>query len=86
MNCHAEVCCSGHPVFSLSPIWPLGLNPLPGDSFLIVNKRTNEVAFIQNHKVQNVISAATGKTDDLTPEGLFTVTVKAADPYYRKRT
>lgn len=71
--------------FSLSPIWPLGLNPLPGDPFLIVNKRTNEVAFIQNHKVQNIITAATGKTDDLTPEGLFTVTVKAADPYYRKK-
>ncbi|MCS0786807.1 L,D-transpeptidase [Cytobacillus pseudoceanisediminis] len=71
--------------FSFSPIWPLGPNPLPGDPFLIVNKQTNEVAFIHDHKVQSVITAATGKTDDLTPEGMFTVTVKAADPYYRKK-
>lgn len=72
-------------LFSFSPLWPLGPNPLPGDPFLIVNKKTNEVAFIQDSKVQTVITAATGKTEDLTPEGFFTVTIKAADPYYRKR-
>ncbi|MFE8695529.1 L,D-transpeptidase [Cytobacillus sp. FJAT-53684] len=71
--------------FVLSPIWPLGTNPLPGDPFVIVNKKTNEVAFINENKVQTVISAATGKTEDLTPEGLFTITVKAKDPYYRKK-
>lgn len=32
-----------------------------------------------------VVDAATGVTDDLTPEGLFTITVKAVDPYYRKK-
>lgn len=72
-------------LFSISPIWPLGPNPLPGDPFLIVNKKTNEVAFIQDSKVQTVITAATGRTEDLTPEGFFTVTVKAIDPYYRKK-
>jgi lipoprotein-anchoring transpeptidase ErfK/SrfK len=70
--------------FSSNPIWPLGENPLPGDPFLIVNKATNEVAFINENRVQTVVSAATGKTEELTPEGLFTVTVKAKNPYYRK--
>jgi lipoprotein-anchoring transpeptidase ErfK/SrfK len=67
--------------FSSNPIWPLGENPLPGDPFLIVNKATNEVAFINENRVQTVVSAATGKTEELTPEGLFTVTVKAKNPY-----
>jgi lipoprotein-anchoring transpeptidase ErfK/SrfK len=71
--------------FILSPIWPLGPNPLPGDPFVIVNKKTNELAFIHENRVQTVISVATGKTEDLTPEGLFTITVKAKDPYYRKK-
>jgi lipoprotein-anchoring transpeptidase ErfK/SrfK len=70
--------------FFLSPIWPLGPNPLPGDPFVIVNKSKNELAFINDDKVQTVISVGTGKTQDLTPEGLFTVTVKAKDPYYRR--
>lgn len=71
--------------FVISPIWPLGANPLPGDPFLIVNKQTNQLAFIKDNRVQTVVGAATGKTDDLTPEGMFTVTVKAEDPYYRKK-
>ena len=70
---------------SISPLWPLGENPMPGDPFVIVNKKTNELAFIHDNKVQTVITAATGKTEELTPEGLFTITVKAKDPYYRKK-
>lgn len=72
-------------VLSLSPLWPLGPNPLPGDPFIIVNKQSNEVALINGNRVQTIVSAATGKTEDLTPEGLFTVTVKAENPYYRKK-
>ncbi|KKK33264.1 L,D-transpeptidase [Mesobacillus campisalis] len=71
--------------FAVSPIWPLGENPLPGDPFIVVNKKTNEAALINENDVQFITRAATGKTPDLTPEGLFTVTVKAADPYYRKK-
>jgi lipoprotein-anchoring transpeptidase ErfK/SrfK len=71
--------------FSLSPIWPIGPNPLPGDPFVIINKQTNELALVDENRVQTVISAATGKTADLTPEGLFTVTVKAKEPYYRRK-
>ncbi|MDQ0269363.1 L,D-transpeptidase [Cytobacillus purgationiresistens] len=71
--------------FTLSPIWPLGPNPLPGDPLVIVNKMNNEVAFINENKVQSVQSAATGKKEELTPEGFFTITVKAEEPYYRRK-
>lgn len=67
-----------------SPLWPLEPNPLPGDPFIIVNKKTNELAFISDDKIQYVKPVATGKELSLTPEGLFTVVVKAENPYYRK--
>ncbi|PLR76419.1 L,D-transpeptidase [Bacillus sp. V3-13] len=72
-------------LLSISPLWPLGPNPLPGEPFVIVNKKTNQVALIDDNRVQTVISAATGKNEDQTPEGFFTVTVKAVNPYYRKK-
>ncbi|MGN1399979.1 MAG: L,D-transpeptidase [Bacillus sp. (in: firmicutes)] len=57
-----------------------------GDApFLIVNKANNLLAVVKDGKVQEKIPVATGKTNDLTPEGLFTVTVKAVNPYYRKK-
>lgn len=71
--------------FILSPIWPLGPNPLPGDPFVIVNKKTNEMAYVNENRIQTVVSVATGKKEELTPEGIFTITVKAKDPYYRKK-
>lgn len=70
---------------SLSPLWPLGANPIPGDPFLIVNKQTNQLAFIEDNRIQMITDVATGMTNELTPEGMFTVTVKAANPYYRKK-
>ncbi|MFJ7725446.1 L,D-transpeptidase [Neobacillus sp. NPDC097160] len=70
--------------FSLSPLWPLGPNPLPGDPFVIVNKTKNELALINENKVQTVVSVGTGKTQELTPEGLFTIIVKAKEPYFRR--
>jgi lipoprotein-anchoring transpeptidase ErfK/SrfK len=72
-------------IFIPSPIWPLGPNPLPGDPFVIVNKQTNELAFVNENRIQTVMSVATGRTEELTPEGIFTITVKAKDPYYRKK-
>jgi lipoprotein-anchoring transpeptidase ErfK/SrfK len=71
--------------FFISPIWPLGPNPLPGDPFVIVNKTTNEMAFVNKSRIQTVVNVATGKTEELTPEGIFTITVKAPNPYYRKK-
>ncbi|MCM3566693.1 L,D-transpeptidase [Neobacillus mesonae] len=72
-------------VFFLSPLWPLGPNPLPGNPFVIINKSQNELAFINDNRVQTIVSVGTGKTEELTPEGLFTITVKAENPYYRRK-
>ncbi|MRA64155.1 L,D-transpeptidase family protein, partial [Bacillus thuringiensis] len=67
---------------SLSPLWPLGENPRAGDPFIIVNKATNKLAYIDDGKIQKVSPVATGKTNELTPEGTFDVVMKAKDPYY----
>lgn len=70
---------------TLSPIWPLGPNPIAGDPYIIINKQTNELAFINKGDIQQVYPVATGVFSNLTPEGSFTVLVKAADPYYRRK-
>jgi len=70
--------------FISSPFWPFDEEVLPGDSLVIVNKRTNELAWINDGKVQFITKVATGKTNEMTPEGLFTIKVKAENPYYRR--
>jgi hypothetical protein len=68
-----------------SPIWPLGINPVLGDPFIIVNKENNKAVFIDEGKIQSVFHISTGKEPELTPEGKFTVVVKAKNPYYRRK-
>jgi lipoprotein-anchoring transpeptidase ErfK/SrfK len=51
---------------------------------IIINKTTNQLAFIHNGKIE-VYPVATGLNESLTPEGLFIVTTKAKNPYYRKK-
>ena len=51
---------------------------------LIINKAVNQLAFIRDSTIQEIFSVGTGKSKELTPEGVFTVTVKAENPYYRK--
>lgn len=72
-------------LFVVSPIWPIGENPLVGDPLLIVNKKTNQLAYIHEGAVQKVYPVATGLSRELTPEGKFTIIVKAVNPYYRKK-
>ncbi|MBU9724085.1 MULTISPECIES: L,D-transpeptidase [Bacillaceae] len=69
----------------VSPIWPIGENPLVGDPYLIVNKKTNELAYIVEGDVKQVFDVATGKINSLTPEGEYNIVVKAVEPYYRKK-
>ncbi len=69
----------------VSPIWPLGPNPLPGDPYIIVNKSNNTYAYVEEGSIKMEGQVATGKSKDLTPEGEFTVVVKAVNPYYRKK-
>ena len=72
-------------ILLISPLWPIGENPIVGDPFIIVNKKTNQLAFINEGKLKKVFNVATGKEEDLTPIGKFTITVKAINPYYRKK-
>lgn len=69
----------------VSPVHPDVPPVNPGDPFIIVNKATNKLAFIKDNAVQEVYPAGTGKSQEMTPEGLFTVKVKAVNPYYRKQ-
>jgi lipoprotein-anchoring transpeptidase ErfK/SrfK len=70
---------------TFSPLWPLGNAEELGDPYIIVNKSNNRLAYIEDGKVKEIFIVATGKSDELTPEGEFTVTVKAVNPYYRKK-
>ncbi|MDQ0205629.1 L,D-transpeptidase [Alkalicoccobacillus murimartini] len=72
-------------ILAASPIWPIGENPIDGDPFVIVNVDRNQLAFIEDGRVKEVLPAATGKQQSKTPLGLFTITVKAEQPYYRKK-
>ncbi|WP_088072921.1 L,D-transpeptidase [Gottfriedia luciferensis] len=69
----------------ISPLWPLGQNPRVGEPFIIINKKINYLAYIDDGKIQKVFRVATGKTADLTPEGTFNITYKARLPYWRKK-
>nr|WP_042350113.1 L,D-transpeptidase [Bacillus massiliigorillae] len=58
---------------------------LKQNPFVIVNKANNKLAFIKDGKVVEIFPVGTGKSNELTPEGLFTFIVKAKNPYYRKK-
>lgn len=68
-----------------SILFPFGDQPHPGDPFIIVNKSSNQLAFIKEDEVKKIRSVATGSSKELTPEGMFTIIVKAENPYYRKK-
>ncbi|KZE66348.1 L,D-transpeptidase [Fictibacillus phosphorivorans] len=72
-------------ILLFSPLWPIGNAEKLGDPYVIVNKTSNRLALIEEGKIKEVYKVATGKSKELTPEGEFTVTVKAIDPYYRKK-
>ncbi|MFD9626889.1 L,D-transpeptidase [Peribacillus muralis] len=57
----------------------------PGDAFIIINKANNELAIIDDNEVKEILPVGTGKSQELTPEGVFTIKVKAVKPYYRKK-
>lgn len=72
-------------ILIVSPLWPLGENPSLNAPFIIVNKQSNQLAFVNEGKVQEVYPVATGATEELTPNGIHTIIVKAMNPYYRKK-
>ncbi|MGM9923891.1 MAG: L,D-transpeptidase [Bacillus sp. (in: firmicutes)] len=64
---------------------PAEVQQAASNPFIIVNKANNKLAFIKDGKVVEIFPVGTGKSNDLTPEGLFTIIVKAKNPYYRKK-
>ncbi|MGF7050516.1 hypothetical protein J2T13_005065 [Paenibacillus sp. DS2015] len=56
------------------------------NDFIIVNKKTNKLAFYRNGKLEKVFSVATGKDPSLTPEGSFKIVNKIKNrPYYKEK-
>lgn len=52
--------------------------------FIIINKSINRLAFYENGKLVRVFKVATGKSQDLTPEGKFKIVTKIVNrPYYK---
>ncbi|MEK0086214.1 L,D-transpeptidase, partial [Geminicoccaceae bacterium SYSU G07066] len=47
---------------------------------VIVNKAINKLALVRDGRIEAVYPVATGVNAALTPEGMFTVTVKAKHP------
>ena len=69
---------------SFRPIWPLDKTRCQVTHLsLLINKQMNLPLLIKG-KFKS-ISCLYRKTADLTPEGEFTIMIKAKDPYYRRK-
>jgi hypothetical protein len=53
------------------------------DQFIIVNKKTNQLAFYEKGELLQVFSVATGRQADYTPEGVFKIIFKVKNPWYK---
>ena len=69
----------------MSPIWPLGPNPIPGDPFIVINKKTNQLVYFVDNQERYQFTIASGKKEEDTPEGLFTIITKFKDPEYSRK-
>ncbi|RXZ83697.1 hypothetical protein EBB07_04755 [Paenibacillaceae bacterium] len=57
-----------------------------GEELIIVNKKTNELGYFRQGKLEKVFSVGTGKTSDLTPNGTFKIVNKIKNrPYYKEK-
>lgn len=72
-------------IHAISPIWPLGPNPLPGDPFIIINLQTNELYYYEEEQELLHFPVATGREKGDTPEGLYTIVTKFTDPEYSSK-
>ncbi|MHB9144625.1 MAG: stalk domain-containing protein [Symbiobacteriia bacterium] len=57
--------------------------PLDGRDRIVIVKGQNLLYFFQQGTLSRILPIATGRTTDLTPEGVFSVAVKAIDPAWR---
>jgi hypothetical protein len=72
-------------IFSLLLFVPLTTYASQGEQLIIINKKTNRLAFFDNGKLVKIFPVGTGRTRDLTPEGTFNIVNKIKNrPYYKK--
>lgn len=62
---------------------PVGAEASKQGQFIIINKSNNQLAFFDGGQLVNTYPVATGKNDQLTPEGTFKIVNKIKNrPYY----
>ncbi|WP_223595320.1 L,D-transpeptidase family protein [Neobacillus bataviensis] len=72
-------------VFLLSILLFNGQADAASSQLIIINKKTNTLAFYNAGKLVKTFSVATGRSRDLTPEGTFRIVNKIKNrPYYTK--
>ncbi|WP_317964332.1 L,D-transpeptidase family protein [Paenibacillus sp. CCS19] len=55
------------------------------DQLIVINKKTNKLAFFEGGQLIRTFSVATGRTNKLTPEGSFEIVNKIKNrPYYKE--
>lgn len=55
------------------------------EQLIIINKKTNELAFFENGKLIKTYKVSTGKTPKMTPEGSFYIREKIKNrPFYKR--
>ncbi|RXI96528.1 hypothetical protein DS745_22735 [Anaerobacillus alkaliphilus] len=65
-------------------LWPLDSHASE-QSFIIINKASNELAHYENNELYEIFPVATGKSPLLTPEGHFQIVNKIVNrPYYKE--
>ena len=53
---------------------------------IVINKKTNQLAYYQNGKLVKVFMVGTGRKSSLTPEGKFKIVNKIKNrPYYKEK-
>ncbi|WP_379135723.1 L,D-transpeptidase family protein [Paenibacillus sp. sgz500958] len=56
------------------------------NDLIVINKKTNKLAFFSGGKLEKTFPVATGRTKSLTPEGSFKIVVKIKNrPYYKEK-
>ncbi|MFB5660369.1 L,D-transpeptidase [Alteribacillus sp. HJP-4] len=71
----------------LGLILSLMVKPVEADEnqAIIINKSNNQLAFYEEETLQEVFPVATGRTEDLTPEGEFSLVNKVKNrPFYKR--
>jgi lipoprotein-anchoring transpeptidase ErfK/SrfK len=69
-------------LFSFSIIIPTTAKAVEDEVYLLVNKSQHKLSVILNDSVIYSFPIATGKTNEATPEGIYTIIRKVKNPWY----